>query len=54
MNDNERDEQELAPDEQVVDAEELVIEETSVDDEPYDEVIVLDLRQPDTHDLWLC
>ena len=53
MNSDEREDEELAADE-AIDAEELVIEETSIDDEPYDEVIVLDLRQPDTFDLWLC
>lgn len=51
MNNDERDDEELAYDEPI-DAEELVIDE--IDDEPYDEIIVLDLRQPDTFDLWLC
>jgi hypothetical protein len=43
----------LSTDEPVIDASELVIEEHAVDDDAYDEIIVLDLRRPESHDLWL-
>ena len=35
-----------------IDASELVVEEIVVDDENYEEIIILDLRLPERH-LWL-
>ena len=53
MNDS-RDEDAHAADDPVIDAGDLVIEESRLDDDDYDEVIILDLSQPDRYDLWLC
>ena len=36
-----------------IDATDLVVGESILDDEDYDELIVLDLRTADRHDTWL-
>ena len=41
------------PVEEPIDATNLIIGEIVIDNEDYDEIIVLDLRKPDRHDLWL-
>jgi hypothetical protein len=40
--------------EEPIDAVDLIIGEITIDDENYDEVILLDLSTPDRHDAWLC
>lgn len=44
----------IEPEEPVIDATDLVIGQGSVDDDDYEELIVLDLRKPDRQDAWLC
>ena len=50
---NESSEHEVVESEEPIDASNLIIGEIILDDENYDEIIVLDLRKPEVHDLWL-
>jgi hypothetical protein len=53
--DDTTDEQTTELDEPVVDATSLIVEESVIDDESYEELmIILDLRRPDRQDAWLC
>jgi hypothetical protein len=40
--------------EPIIDATTLIVDETIVEDESYEELIILDLRRADRHDAWLC
>ena len=42
------------PEEPVIDATDLIIGESILDDENYDELIILDLRRRDRNDAWVC
>ena len=42
------------PEETVIDATDLIIGESILDDENYDELIILDLRRRDRNDTWVC
>ncbi|HEY5921384.1 MAG TPA: hypothetical protein VIV11_06925 [Kofleriaceae bacterium] len=44
---------EVTPASEPIDATNLIIEEIVIDDEDYDEIIVLDLRAPGRYDLWV-
>jgi hypothetical protein len=40
--------------EPIIDATTLIVEEAIVEDESYEELIILDLRRADRHDAWFC
>jgi len=46
-------EQEAIVVDEPIDASDLIVGEIIVDDENYDEIIILDLHKPEVHDLWL-
>jgi hypothetical protein len=52
--DHDTDEEVSESEEPIIDATDLIIGQTILDDEDYDELIILDLRTRDRHDAWLC